>query len=158
MINYRDYYRIFLVWCIIFSVEGCSSERLYKQLMLLERLGNNQHEIEDYVKEQKDSFFKLRNDIKNNRLKIGIPKRKILSIYGEPVFCKDIANESDVKEIGLYRHPLKYFSTDMVYLKFDKNQNLCSWAFIPALQKDAVAAKKMNKIVKFTEKNISNIV
>lgn len=133
---------IFLVWCIIFSSEGCSFVRHYEQLMLLERLGDNQHEIEDYVKEQKDTFFKLRDDIKNNRLKIGIPKRKILSIYGEPVFCKDIANESDVKQICLYRHPLQYFSTDMVYLKFDKEQNLCCWEFIPTSQKDAVAAKK----------------
>lgn len=126
--------------------------------MLLKRLGDNQHEIEDYVKKQKDSFFKLRDDIKNNRLKKGISKREILSMYGEPVFCKDIANEADVKQICLYRHPLKYFSTDMVYLKFNKKQNLYSWEFIPASQKDAVAAKKMNKIIKFTEKSISNIV
>ena len=110
--------------------------------MLLKGLGDNQHEIEDYVKKQKDSFFKLREDIKNNRLKKGISKREILSTYGEPVFCKDIANEVDVKEICLYRHPLQYFSTDMVYLKFDKKQNLCCWEFIPASQEDVVAAKE----------------
>jgi len=123
---------IFLAWCIIFFLEGCSFTTHYEQLMLLERLGDSQHEIEDYIEEQRDSFFKLRDDIKNNRLKIGIPKRKILSIYGEPIFCKDIANETDVKETCLYRHPLQYFSTDMIYLKFDKEQNLCCWEFIPA--------------------------
>lgn len=142
MINYRNYYRIFLVWCIIFSLEGCSFTRPYEQLMLLERIGDNQHEIEDYVKNQKELFFKLKDDIKNNRLKIGVSKRKILSTYGEPVFCKDITNEVDVKETCLYRHPLKYFSTDMIYLKFDKEQNLRSWEFIPASQKEAVASKK----------------
>lgn len=142
MINYRNYYRIFLVWCIIFSLEGCSFARPYEQLILLERIGDNQHEIEDYVKNQKNSFLKLKDDIKNNRLKIGVSKRKILSTYGEPVFCKDITNEADVKETCLYRHPLKYFSTDIIYLKFDKEQNLCSWEFIPASQKETVASKK----------------
>ncbi|MBU1911945.1 MAG: hypothetical protein KKB22_00220 [Candidatus Omnitrophica bacterium] len=142
MINYRNYYRIFLIWCIIFYLEGCSFTMHYEQLMLLKRLGDSQHEIEDYVKKQKDSFLKLRDDIKNNRLKKGISKREILSIYGEPVFCKDIANEVGVKEICLYRQPLQYFSTDRAYLKFDKKQNLCCWEFISGSQEDAVTAKE----------------
>ena len=133
---------IFLVWCIIFSLEGCSFTTHYDQLTLLKRLEDSQHEIEDYVKKQKDSFFKLEDDIKNNRLKKGVSKIEILSIYGEPVFCRDIANEVGVKEMCLYRQPLQYFSTDMIYLKFDKEQNLCSWEFIPASQKEAAASKK----------------
>jgi len=110
--------------------------------MLLKGLGDSKYELEDYVKEQRSSFSKLRDDIKNNRLKKGAPKREILSAYGEPVFCKDIANKTEVKEICLYRYPLRYFSTDMIYLKFDKKQNLCSWEFIPASQEDSVTAKE----------------
>ncbi len=133
---------IFLVWCIIFSLGGCSFTTHYDQLMLLKRLGDSQHEIDDYIKKQKDAFFKLSDAIKNNQLKIGISKKEILSIYGEPVFCKDIANKVDVKEICIYRHPLQYFSTDMVYLKVDKKQNLCCWEFLPASQEDSVTAKE----------------
>jgi len=132
---------IFLVWCIIFSLGGCSFTTHYEQLMLLKRLGDSQYEIENYVKKQKDSFFKLKDDIKNNRLKKGISKREILYIYGEPVFCKEIADEIGVKERCLYRCPLQYFSSDIVYLKFDKEQNLCSWEFIPTSQEDAVTRR-----------------
>ncbi len=114
----------------------------YEQLMLLKRLGDSKYELEDYIREQRNSFSKLRDDIKNNRLKKGVSKREILSIYGEPVFRKDIANAADVKKIWLYRRPLQYFSTDMIYLKFDKKQNLCSWEFIPASQEDNVIAKE----------------
>lgn len=110
--------------------------------MLLKRLGDNQHELEDYVSKQKDAFSRLRDDIQNNKLNIGIPKSKILSLYGEPVFCEDVVNEAVVKEKCLYRRPLQYFSTDMAYLKFDKKQNLCCWEFIPGSQEDAFAAKK----------------
>jgi len=133
---------IFLAWCTIFFLEGCSFTTHYEQLMLLKRLGDSKYELEDYVKEQRSSFSKLRDDIKNNQLKRGISKREILSIYGEPIFCRDIANKTNVKEICLYRRPLQYFSTDIAYLKFDKKQNLCSWEFIPASQEDSVAAKE----------------
>jgi len=120
---------------MLFLLEGCVYFTHHEQIMLLERFMANQREIENYLKGHEEFFYKLEDDIKNNRLKKGIAKGEVLFVYGEPILCKDIRKGDSILETCLYRHPTKYFNTDMIYLNFDKDHKLCSWRFIPAFSK-----------------------
>jgi len=120
---------------ILFLLEGCVYFTHHEQIMLLERLAANQREIQNYINRQEELFNKLKEDVKNNRLKEGISKNEVLSIYGESIFCKRVKNKVDIQEVCLYRLPTKYFNTDMIYLYFNKDHNLYSWKFIPASSK-----------------------
>jgi len=115
---------------MIFLLGGCVYFTHYEQIMLLKRLAANQREIENYLKRQEKLFYKLVADIKNSRLKKGITEEKVLSLYGEPVLCRDVQKMADISVTCLYRHPTKYFNTDIIYLNFDKDHKLYSWEFI----------------------------
>lgn len=120
-----------MAYCLLFSLEGCVVTSHFDQLMILERFGENEQSIDNYVKKQEKLFSKLKEDIKNNRLKKGISKREILYRYGEPVFCENSHAQIGTEESCLYRYPTKYFHTDIAYLYFDKQDNLYSWEFMP---------------------------
>lgn len=51
---------------------------LYDQLIALERIGESQKDKDNYVKKQEKLFSKLKEVVKNNRLKQGILKMEIL--------------------------------------------------------------------------------
>ena len=119
---------------ITFLLGGCVYITHYKDLMFLGKLAANQREIDNYLKKQEKLFHKLEGDVKNSRLKKGISKEAVLSEYGEPVFCKSVESSGDIVESCLYRHPTEYFDTDVVYLKFDKDEKLYFWEFIPAVK------------------------
>ncbi|MDD5691339.1 MAG: hypothetical protein PHC37_06590 [Candidatus Omnitrophica bacterium] len=116
----------------IVSLEGCTYIAHYKQFVLLKRLGDNQREIEEYLDTQKRLFYKLKDDVLNNRLTKGLPGKKILSVYGRPVFCRSSEGGCKIKETCFYRHPTHYFYSDMIYLNFDINRCLISWGLIKA--------------------------
>lgn len=105
--------------------------------MNLRALATNQEETERIIKEEESLFLKLKSDIENNRLKQGISERQIILIYGKPVLTKEL-NESgrEEKKYLLYRKPLEYFDTDLIYLRFDKKGFLSSWELIPAGKKE----------------------
>ncbi|MDD5669835.1 MAG: hypothetical protein PHE58_07410 [Candidatus Omnitrophica bacterium] len=124
-----------IIGIMIFLLGGCVYFTHYEQIMLLKRLAANQREIENYLKRQEKLFYKLEADIKNSRLKKGITEEKILSMYGEPIFCRDVQKMPNISATCLYRHPTKYFNTDIIYLKFDKDHKLYSWEFIQASSK-----------------------
>jgi len=111
----------------IIIVSGCSPA-----LTNLANLGANREATEAYVKEQKELFNKLELDLKNGSLKAGTSLDDILSAYGEPVTRKNAEYKGQSAEELLYRHPLKFFSTNMIYLYFDKDRYLFGWDMQPA--------------------------
>lgn len=114
----------------ILCLGGCTYITHYKQLMFLKGFEDNQREIKAYLDTQEKLFYKLKDDLLNNRLVKGRPKKKILSVYGEPVFCRRLNGADKIKEICFYRHPVFSFSSDMICLDFDLNQHLDSWRLI----------------------------
>jgi hypothetical protein len=90
-----------------------------RELSTLKKFSDSRHKLENYVITQEESFDRLLEDIKFGRLKEGTSKSKIVSRYGEPVFCED-----NSMYVCLYRYPLRYFSEDKVYLYFDKENKL----------------------------------
>ncbi|MDP2906173.1 MAG: hypothetical protein Q8O22_07735 [Candidatus Omnitrophota bacterium] len=111
----------------IIIASGCSPA-----LTNLANLGANREVTKAYVQQQKEFFNKLELDLKNGSLKAGTPLDDILSAYGEPVTRKSAEYIGQSAEELLYRHPLKFFSTDMIYLYFDKDRYLLGWEVEPA--------------------------
>ena len=111
----------------IILLAGCTGLTHVRELMVLERIGENQAEIKEYLDEQERLFYKLRQDIENNQLSQGMPLPEVLSMYGEPIFQSFPEEQGKIKRTYFYRHPTQYFSSDRIYLNFDDEQRLCSW-------------------------------
>lgn len=107
---------------------GCAYISNYQEARALQRYSNSQERIGKYLQRQQEAFSKLKDDIVSGQLKPGLPKSKVVSLYGEPVFCK-VAGDGDGQSC-LYRHPTHYFGTDTAYLLFDEGR-LVSWDFYP---------------------------
>ncbi len=114
----------------IFILAGCM-----QGAMTLKRLQNSQQELDEEVKTQEKFFFALSDDVKNNRLQKGISKKEILAKYGEGIFAKPINDVTEKKEVLAYRHPTEFFSSDLIYLYFDKEERLVYWEIKPAFIK-----------------------
>lgn len=116
----------------LICMQGCAYITHYRQLNTLKSLAGSQKEMQAYVDAQEKLFYKLRDDVLNNRLTKGLPKKKMLSLYGEPIFCKSPGDKNNITQTCLYRHPSQYFSSDMIYLNFGIDQRLYSWELIKA--------------------------
>lgn len=113
---------------IIFVTAGCAL--LPEGLMTLKRVGDSQKQIGRYLAKQEKLFDKMLRDVKNGRIKPGISQNRLISIYGEPVITKS-SKEPTIAEIFLYRYPTEYFSSDKVYLYFDKSGKLVHLKYEP---------------------------
>lgn len=120
---------------VILLMCGCATITHMDELLALKRVSDNQIQIEIYLKKQEQGFSKLYEDIKNDTLKKGMLERAIIYKYSEPILVKKPEEQSDIKEILLYRHPTEYFSSDRIYLYIDKSGKLAYWEIKPAEQK-----------------------
>ncbi|MFA5099415.1 MAG: hypothetical protein WC547_00835 [Candidatus Omnitrophota bacterium] len=120
--------KIFSIFCLISTVvlTGCISTRQTKQMIQLKRFGDNRAEMDRFIQIQEDGFSRLQEDFKGKRLAAGTPKRLIISRYADPVYCKSLEG-GFAGEICLYRRPTEFFSSDVIFLYFDKNGDLESW-------------------------------
>ncbi|KPK97118.1 MAG: hypothetical protein AMJ95_10750 [Omnitrophica WOR_2 bacterium SM23_72] len=126
-------FAVLTAWTL--GLAGCALLTHRQQIMALKNLGDEQKKFEKYVNRQEKFFDKLKRDIQKQRLVKGIPKTKILSLYGEPIYCK-VSKDLDIpQETCLYRHPTRFFSSDLIYLEFDQDQNLSSWEVEPHHQR-----------------------
>jgi len=122
-----------LVYLIIILLCGCAKLAHLDELLTLKSVSDDQRQIEIYLAKQEHGFNKLKEDIKNNRLRQGELKRSIIAKYSEPVLTKEAEPENvGIKEILLYRHPTSYFKSERIYLYFDINNRLVSWESKPA--------------------------
>lgn len=125
-------FQIIFLTVALLGLNGCSLLQHYEQLMALKRIGDSQREIELYLKAQEEGFYKLKQDLKTKKLKIGVPQEEILARYGEPVLSKEVKDKPQIQQVFLYRHPTNYFTSDKIYLYFDKNRKLVSFEYKPA--------------------------
>ena len=112
------------------SLAGCFALSHPDEVAFLQGLAESQNRMQADVTEQGRLFSKLASDVKNNRLKSGTPESKVLSLYGEPNFCRP-ATGDQIKELCVYRRPAQNFPTDLAYLYFDENKNLSGWQLVP---------------------------
>lgn len=117
---------LFLCFCSIIGY-GCSIMRYGEQLGTLKAIGDSQADMNRYLQQQEKSFNMLLKDVKDGYLKPGASEKNIFSVYGEPVLSREVNNNSSIKKVLLYRHPTEYFSSDKIYLYFDKDSELSYW-------------------------------
>ena len=119
-----------LVFLGIFVFSGCSAISNMDKLLTLKSLGDDQQQMQNYVDKQNKLFQKLLADSKEDRLTYGMSQRKFLRIYGEPVISWK-SKRGPAEDVFLYRHPMKYFNSDKVYIYFDSSQQLISYDYQP---------------------------
>lgn len=129
---------------LIFNLCGCAMFSHYEQLMTLKHLGDNQKETAKYVESQDKLFEQLLDDMKNDKIKPHMLKNDIITLYGEPVFYKDVAENTSVKEMLLYRKSTEYFSSDKVYMYFNGEGELLYWEYEPYKRTETEPAEKLN--------------
>lgn len=112
---------------LAFTLSGCC-----QALLNLKKLGENQEETKVYVKNQEGLFAKLSDDLKNNRLEAGNSMDEVISLYGQPIERKDMDYKGKPAHAFIYRHPVKFFNTDLIYLYFDQAGHLYGWDTQPA--------------------------
>lgn len=103
--------------------------------MTLKRYNASQVDMQRYVDRQTKLFNRLIEDVKSDNLKKGTAQRRIVGMYGDPIFVKDIDDGSPAKEKLLFRHPMHYFTSDKVYMYFDENKKLLYWKYVPYVAK-----------------------
>jgi len=122
---------LLLGYLFVFALGGCAV--LSDELQALKDVGRSQAQIGSYVKRENRRFLKLLKHYKKGHLKIGIPKSRIIAAFGEPVLIKSL-DDNLVKEVFLYRHPTDFFTSDKIYLYFDKSNKLVRWEYRPNLR------------------------
>lgn len=124
-----SFFGIILLLCLLQA--GCVYFTKAAEIRALRQIAVSQKEIEGYVKRQENGFQRLKQDIAENKLEMGLSKKQVISRYEEPVFCEPLSQGPAV-ESCLYRLPVEYFNTDNVYLLFDGKQMLESWVSYPS--------------------------
>jgi len=121
--------RVLTVFSVCLILGGCILLPGGKRIVRLQGYSANRTQIEMYVEQQEELYSKLKADINSGALRLGIPKQIILERYSDPIFCNDDpqVGPPDIAEICLFRRPTVYFTTDKVYLYFDKNYKLSAW-------------------------------
>lgn len=121
--------RVLTVFSICLILGGCILLPGGKRISRLQGYSANRDEIEVYVEQQEALYSKLKADINSGVLRPGITKQVILERYSDPILCNEDpqVENADVAETCLFRHPTAYFTTDKIYLHFDKNYKLYAW-------------------------------
>ncbi len=125
------YYKVvyFLSVSFLFFA-GCVFIKHAQQLSVLGAVGKSQKEISIYVDKQRRLFRDLVEDIKKGNLTKGLTASEVVRRYGEPVLSwKDRSNSFHQKL--LYRDPVNFFTSDKVYLYFDRKDKLIFWEYVP---------------------------
>lgn len=113
--------------CLFLS--GCCSI-LNNRICLLKKFSANRLEIENSLSRQRAGFYRLLEDVKNNKLKAGLSKHKIISEYNIPIFSYLRDKDKNIIKVLVYRHPTEYFSSALIYLFFDSRNNLTAWQLV----------------------------
>lgn len=111
---------------------GCAVVKYSEGLNTLKRLSLAGEEIETYVMSQEKGFCRLQEDAAAGAFPGGLSKTEFIDNYGDPVFCRPVADAPQAAEVLLYRHPTGFFDSDRFYVYFDDNEKLSSWKHVPA--------------------------
>jgi hypothetical protein len=117
-----------LLFYLVIFLGGCIFIPKGEQLSLLGSFSANRSEAKQYLESQEDAFSRLKQDLSNGVLTLGIPKEEIAVRYSEPIFCRASSGQKGEQyETCLYRQPTRYFTSEKIYLYFDKDKHLSGW-------------------------------
>ncbi len=120
---------VFILLCV--SLYGCCILSHMNELIALKRFATDQEEISSLIQQQQQAFNRVIEAVKSGQMSMYKDKDSIMKAFGPPVFSRAKIKDGMPCEVWLYRHPIKYFDSDKVYIFFDKNGKLKEWEYIP---------------------------
>lgn len=119
--------QIFFLSLVIIFLPGCAYLIHPRETLFLKSLEDNQKAMQAELDREEKLFNKLRTDIDRGRLKQFTQKRRIFSLYGQPVLCRQSHSQTGIRrETCIYRKP-GGLSTSIILLNFDTQDKLSSW-------------------------------
>ncbi len=122
--------QIFILLAVILASGGCAKLAHLQELLTLKSMSDNRGEQEKFVDRQNESYKKVLTAYQNNTLNNYPDKKSILKNFGEPLLVRKVTRGGDHLEYWLYRHPVKAFKSDKVYLYFDSTGKLVEWEYV----------------------------
>ena len=113
---------IILLSAMVFS--GCAKVQHLDQLLTLKGLADEQAKLGRYVEAQDQKFELMIEEVKAGTLDQYLNKRKILKVFGDPIYIKHVSKNDQELESWLYRYSTEFFDSEKIYLYFDSDDNL----------------------------------
>lgn len=121
---------IFSLLIIIF-MSGCAKLQHLDQLLTLKAFSDDQARQDKYV-EKRDAKLKLLiEEVQNGKVRNYSSNKAIAKKFGEPIAVNRVSRDGQDLEVWVYRHTVKFFDSDKVYLYFDSNGKLIDAVFTP---------------------------
>jgi len=105
-------------------LSGCAKVQHLDQLLTLKGLADEQAMLGRYVEEQDQKFERMIEEVKAGTLDQYLNKRKILRVFGDPIYIKHVSKNDQELESWLYRYSTEFFDSEKIYLYFDSDDNL----------------------------------
>jgi len=129
--------RYLLVMLLLASVlSGCAKIRHLPQLLTLKGLMEEQVGLDAYIEFRNQKFKEMVDLYIKNRLKDYPDKQSIVNDFGEPIAVNQYSYNDQEFEEWLYRPPVTFFKTDMIYLYFDEENNLSEIDYQEYIEED----------------------
>lgn len=103
---------------------GCAKVQHLDQLLTLKGLADEQAMLGRYVEAQDQKFELMIEEVKAGTLDQYLNKRKILKVFGDPIYIKHVSKNDRELESWLYRYSTEFFDSEKIYLYFDSDNNL----------------------------------
>ena len=103
---------------------GCAKVQHLDQLLTLKGLADEQAMLGRYVEAQDQKFELMIEEVKAGTLDQYLNKRKILKVFGDPIYIKHVSKNDQELESWLYRYSTEFFDSEKIYLYFDSDDNL----------------------------------
>ncbi len=113
--------KFFALLLVLVFVCGCGEG--LKTMIKLDKEQKAQHK---YVAMQSRKVQSLIKNIKNNKLKLGLTRKRVISIYGQPILAKEVLGYNRL----LYRDALDFNPAEKAYLYFDQDDKLANFELV----------------------------
>ena len=122
--------RIFFFTLSSIVVCGCTTLTHVDQLLTLQAVGTSHAEQKKYVHEHTEYFEKILKAYRDGKLTDYPDMQSIEKNFGDPIYVKEDTKDGQKYTKWAYRHPLKAFETERLYLYFDSNGKLLRYEYV----------------------------
>ncbi|MCD4779166.1 MAG: hypothetical protein K8S27_01250 [Candidatus Omnitrophica bacterium] len=130
-VMHHDIKNVFFLVVIGLLYTGCAHVSHMDELLVLKGLADEQSDLQDYIDEEDDSFYAIKEAIDDkevNRLK---NQGEWVRLFGDPLFKDEVIEEGELLVRWLYRPASAMLDSDKVYVYFSQQGQIIKWDFIP---------------------------
>jgi len=120
----RGVKKFILIFLAAAIVSGCTKVKHIDQLLTLKALADEQTRMGKYVDERDKQFEQMLAEMEAGTLDQHANKRKIVRIFGDPIYVRNAEENGKSLEVWLYRYATEFFDSEKIYLYFDSDDNL----------------------------------